>query len=657
VTLSLRKILTLSLLPVLLLVAFFNLHCGEQSSQNQSPYLNHHDSVKYVGMDQCRACHNQIYETFIQTGMGQSFDHATRKKSAAIFGKHQVVYDKYADFYYHPYWQNDTMYIMEFRLQGKDTIHKRIERVDYIIGSGQHTNSHLTNINGFIYQLPLTWYAQKQKWDLPPGFEDGKNVRFSRAIGIECMSCHNAIPKFEAGSMNKFISIPNGIDCERCHGPGELHVKEKLAGNSVDTANQIDYTIVNPRKLPWDLQIDLCQRCHLQGNAVLKPGKQFTDFRPGRKLSDFVDIYMPKYKGKDDEFIMASHAQRLQMSKCFVEAAKQQSQQNNQDASWKTANALTCISCHNPHVSVKVTGTQIFNKSCNNCHSVQAKNYCTEKADVITANQSNCVKCHMPKSGTIDIPHVTVTDHWIRVPAPKKVRDELKEFVGIYCINNTNSNAETRGRAYLGYVEKFSGERNGLDSAMQYFNGLSGNNITEALVHLWYLKSDYNNIVQTAASLTPPSVQQAWFCYRIGRSYYMTGDGNNALKWYERAVELAPENLDFINAMGSTLVEMEQLTQAEKWLQTSIQKNPKQPEPLTNYGFLLAKKQQFNQAMEYYNKALSLDPDFDQALLNKAAVLNLMGKKQDAIRLLQQIIKRNPQNTMVKQLLQQLQAI
>ncbi|HET8962747.1 MAG TPA: hypothetical protein VFM99_02535, partial [Chitinophagales bacterium] len=85
--------------------------------------------------------------------MGQSFSAATQKKSAATFNLHAVIYDKYQDFYYHPFWKNDSMYIMEFRLKGKDTIFKRIEKVDFIIGSGQHTNSHMHSSNGYLYQM------------------------------------------------------------------------------------------------------------------------------------------------------------------------------------------------------------------------------------------------------------------------------------------------------------------------------------------------------------------------------------------------------------------------------------------------------------------------------------------------------------------------
>ncbi|MBK7311606.1 MAG: hypothetical protein IPI93_12675 [Sphingobacteriaceae bacterium] len=59
---------------------------------------------------------------------------------------------------------------------------------------------------------------------------------------------------------NKYNFVPNGIDCERCHGPGSIHVNQKQRGIKIDTSKQIDYSIVNPSKLPIDLQFDICQR-------------------------------------------------------------------------------------------------------------------------------------------------------------------------------------------------------------------------------------------------------------------------------------------------------------------------------------------------------------------------------------------------------------
>lgn len=36
-------------------------------------YLNHADTARYVGINTCRLCHQNIYNTFIETGMGKSF--------------------------------------------------------------------------------------------------------------------------------------------------------------------------------------------------------------------------------------------------------------------------------------------------------------------------------------------------------------------------------------------------------------------------------------------------------------------------------------------------------------------------------------------------------------------------------------------------------
>jgi hypothetical protein len=398
--------------------------CGEKKETAIPLYASLNDTVKYVGMQMCRQCHADKFETFMHTGMGMSFDKASFKKSSARFGDREIVYDSYKDFYYHPYFSHDSLFVREYRLKGKDTIHSRTEQINYIVGSGQHTNSHIMNVNGYLHQAPVTFYTQRGKWDLPPGFENGSNSRFGRKIELECISCHNGYPEMVDGSENKYTAVPNGIDCERCHGPGEQHVKEKMAGKTMDVTKEIDYTIVNPAKLPVDLQMDVCQRCHIQGNAVLRPGKSFFDFRPGMKLSSVMNVFMPKYAGANEKHIMASHAERLKMSPCFlVTNGKQQEEAAGKLFSSKAT--FTCITCHNPHISVKVTDKNIFNDKCKSCHGDAistthvtdlAMTSCTEKPDIRAKVENNCYGCHMPKNKTTDIPHVITTDHFIRKP-------------------------------------------------------------------------------------------------------------------------------------------------------------------------------------------------------------------------------------------------
>ena len=427
------------LFTLIVLASVFNWYCSTNSSSNQDnpldrrTYANLADTVKYVGMETCKGCHSGIHSTFIHTGMGLSFDTASLKKSSADFSNHPVVHDSFKNLSYTPYWDNNKLFFKEFRLENGDTVFQRSEQIKYIVGSGQHTNSHIWESNGYLYQAPMTFYTQKRKWDLPPGFENGNNTRFNRIIGLECMSCHNGYPSFVQESENKYEFVKNGIDCERCHGPGSVHVREKSSGIFIDTSKAIDYSIVNPSKLPIDLQFDVCQRCHVQGNAVLNEGKSFFDFKPGMKLSDVLNVYMPVYTGNTSAHIMASHAERLKQSKCFIETMKkvQSNSSSNNLALKPYKNALTCITCHNPHVSVKQTNKQVFNTTCQSCHSEQKKENCT--LSIVERNKKNndCVSCHMPFNGATDIPHVSVHDHRISIPKNNVDVEGIRKFVGV----------------------------------------------------------------------------------------------------------------------------------------------------------------------------------------------------------------------------------
>lgn len=658
------------LIAMMILFLFTQCHSRREKNTIDLPekilYLNHNDTVKYVGINTCKQCHQEIYNTYIQTGMGQSFNKATKEKSSSKCDKHSVVYDKFSDFYYHPYWDQDSLKILEFRLRGKDTIYKRTEKVDYIVGSGQHTNSHLININDYIYQMPLTYYTQQGKWDLPPGFEKGFNARFSRKIGLECMSCHNAFPSFVKGSENKFNSVGNGIDCERCHGPGEIHVKEKMMGKLVDTSRSIDYSIVNPGKLPIDLQFDVCQRCHLQGNTVLQEHKSFYDFRPGMKLSDYMTVFLPKYKGAEKDFIMASHADRLKMSACFMKSFKPKI---NDKSLRPYKESLTCVTCHNPHVSVRATGQEVFNSACRNCHNSKKGVTCSEKEIVRIEKNDNCVSCHMPKSSAIDIPHVSITDHFIRKPISKIEVQQLKEFMGLYAVNEKRSAAKIMAKAYINQFEKFDSNPALLDSAKKYLPDADINSIKEnfeSLIHLCFLKKDFGRILNYCGKFEQKELlnskaikkswsnDEAWTMYRIGEAYNSYGRMNDAYLFYKKTVELAPYNLDFENKYGGILVSLNKINEGKSVFEFIMKQDPSYAPAISNLGYIYLSQGQELKAEAFYNKALKLDPDYEPLLMNRAGLYIYRKQYKQAKEVLMDLLKKNPSNTKAKQVLEQL---
>jgi predicted Zn-dependent protease len=603
-------------------------------------FLNLSDTVNYVGMNECRACHEDHYNSFLRTGMGQSFGAATKERSKARFNT-KPVYDPKTNMYYFVWWQGETMKITEFRLQGKDTVHHRTETISHIIGSGHHTNSHFWMDNGHVFQAPLTFYTQTSKWDLPPGYEV-TNTRFSRKIDMECMSCHNAMPEVEQGSLNRFTKIPVGIDCERCHGPGELHVKEKQRGILVDTKKQADRSIVNPSRLPWKLQVDVCQRCHLQGNNVLKPGKEFTDFRPGMKLSDVFDVFMPGNNG--DAFFMAGHAERLQLSACFKGSNKNNVEQFDPKLNF------TCVTCHDPHVSVKETNTDKFNTSCKNCHSAAGNSTlkkCSEDPKRIAAKNNNCVSCHMPPNKTGDIPHVTVHDHFIRKNYGKITGTKNPNKL-LYAVNEKKVAKQTEIRAYITWFEKFEPDQLYLKKAEELLK--ENESDPEIRIHFLYANSSWNAITRETKQMAQPNAD-AWTNYRIGKAFDKSNQLESALTWYKAASDAMSANADFAVEYANALLRSKRFKEAEVLLQKVLVRQPKHELALTNAGAACFANNKTAEAAKYLRSAITLSPDNETAHLYLAELYQQTGNAADARKHLQEALRINPNNTDAKNLL------
>ena len=566
-----------------IIIGLFVVSCQRGKVNEYEAYLNHHDTVKYVGKETCKQCHYDIYTSFMHTGMGKSVSFPVREESA-LPDSPPIIFDEDKNLYYQPFWKKDSLWIHEFRLNKKDTIHSFKQKVNYIIGSGHHTNSHLFEINGYVHQLPYTYYTQKEVADLPPGFEDGNNTRFSRRIDMECMSCHNGYADYVSGSINQFNSIPTGIDCERCHGPGEAHVNEKKKGILVDTSKHIDYSIVNPSNLSLDLQFDICQRCHLQGTAVLSPDKDWDDFKPGEHLSDVMDIYLPKYTN-DESFIMASHADRLKQSSCFKNAD------------------ISCISCHNPHQSVQELPRAYFDNKCMDCH-----NTCEEED-----NRSDCISCHMPKSSSIDIPHVTITDHKIGIHDSKDYNKG--DFLGLFCINNETPSDLSKAKAYLKQYESFAENPIYLDSAKLYLSKVKDNEESfDAFIEYYYLKKEFNSLINYAVQFNVQDIsiseESPLSFARIGESFSILDLPSESIKYYRLARKHASSNLEYRLKLGVLYMKLNKVDSAQIIFNKIILDYPYYKEALVNLAYIDILEKKYIDAEIKLNRAIKLDPDY-----------------------------------------------
>jgi tetratricopeptide (TPR) repeat protein len=444
------------------------------------------------------------------------------------------------------------------------------------------------------------------------------------------MSCHNATPDLVLGSENKYHSVPQGIDCERCHGPGELHVQRMMNGEIVDTSKNIDYSIVNPKKLSLEAQFQICMRCHLQGNTVLEEGKSFLDFKPGMELSEVMTVFVPRYED-DNTFIMASHVDRFKQSACF------------------TNSEMNCITCHNPHHSVKKESPNFFNNKCLSCHD-DCKDEFREG--------NNCVECHMPSSSTIDIPHVSIHDHKIGIHNNIDSIQTKGQFIGLEAINNANPSKLIRAKAYLYQYEKFDAQNYLLDSAITLLNAIPLEESYQERIHLYYLKKDDISIINVANSVDDLSLDKmtyynadAWTAYRIAQAYQNQGLNKQSLQFYKISVGLSPYILDFRLKLADMYSLLQLYPEAEIEYRALLAEFSKHENAWCNLGYVLLQQGQDVAALDCYDRALKLNPQHIQSLLNKASLMILKGEINKGKLYLNRILDIDPENAKVKYLL------
>jgi Flp pilus assembly protein TadD len=604
----------------------------EKSAEAGTAYLNHKPDVHYTGIKSCVGCHQDIYKTFLETGKGRSF-HLPSPDNIIENFKATPVYDKYSDLNYQAFWRGPEMYMAEFRLQGQDTVHYRAEKVEYVIGSGNQTRSYLYETNGYFYEMPLTWYVGKKIWDLSPGYEKGANSGFNRTIGQNCMECHNSDVHFVPNSVNKFTSVGMGMSCEKCHGPGEAHVKLMTAGSKESIHKGIDLSIVNPAKLPVQLQFDVCRQCHLEGLTVPKAGKDVLNFRPGMALAGFADVFVPVSNLQSPEFGFASHAERLQQSACFI----------------KSGEKLTCNTCHNPHKTLKGNPVSFYNEKCLSCH--QQKNL-PEDHRTLKVDETNCVKCHMPKSGTTDIPHVSSTDHFIRKrPETQPItvsKNKLVSFKSFTTKGDLTASDRSQVLANMIYFEQYEQKPEYLQRITSFQKSL---NLNEQ-IKLAYLeksgpKLDWN-------SLKPAEITDPFSAFYLSQLY--RNETQKAIAFAEKSTQLAPANLDFRFQLAELYDAFGQKQQAEENYKKVLELQPLYKKALLNLGFLYAENGDRQNAMLLTEKAILADPNYTRAYENRINLYLQAGQYDKGLKELNLLIKKFPQNGSYKELKSRVEA-
>jgi hypothetical protein len=363
-------------------------------------YRNTAPGVVYVGSRACAVCHKDVYDRYLKTDMGRSMAVPGDPSQLKNPETPVTIFSEKLNRHFRVFREGKDLYQSEYELDsnGKD-VFRNTQKIEYVIGAGANGFSYVVRRGDYLFQAPLSFYSRPQKWDLSPGYEFN-DYGFSRPILAGCIVCHSGQPQPVPQRHGLYRNPPFrelSIGCENCHGPGDLHVRERGAGVAV--SGTLDRTIVNPARLPGWLADNLCMNCHQAGDArVLQPGKDYFDFRPGTPLDETITIFkLPIRREAAPDSDLLEHYSSMTLSACYRQSAGK----------------LRCSSCHDPHEQPDPQhAAAYFRKRCLTCHTEKSCSVPLEKRRA-EKPPDDCARCHLPKRDIVRISHSALTNHRI----------------------------------------------------------------------------------------------------------------------------------------------------------------------------------------------------------------------------------------------------
>jgi len=555
-------------------------------------------AVEYVDPAECASCHAEVSESFHKTGMGRSFSRAIPQNIKGDFKNRNTFHHAASDRYYTMI-EQDGRYFERRHQLGPDGQPTNIvqKEIHYVLGSGNHASTFLhRNEQGKLVELPVAWYSEKGGyWAMNPGYDRRDHQDFRRVVTLECMFCHDAYPDVKgnsdrSGGEPSFTGgIPEGIDCQRCHGPGAAHARAPQKEN-----------IVNPARLSADRKLEVCMQCHLESTSTRLPysvrrfDRGVFSFRPGQALADYaIHFDHVANTGHDDKFEIVNQAYRLLRSACFQ----------------KSSGALTCTTCHDPHdVPRGEDANAHYVGVCQKCHTQFDRSHTTSK---------DCLSCHMPKRRTDDVVHVVMTDHYIQRRKPS--RDLLAPLA--------EKDDEYKGEVALLYPTTLSSR--------------ADSELYTAVAQVKQNANLQNGIARLEAAIEQHKPAQPEFYFELGEAYWESAKPEQAIPAYRQALARAPEFWPALHKLGLALSRTGPAESAIAALERASSLSS-DATVLNDLALVYRQAKRMNEAVASLEKAIILNPDLSQANNNLGGLLRERGDTAGAERAFQKAIEAQP---------------
>jgi hypothetical protein len=322
----------------------------------------------YAGDAACRDCHQSQFESYLT-----SAHHAASRlpSQGSIDGKFtpgsNILRTSNPSLFFVMSATQEGYFQTAFaKLLPAETITHQ-ERFDLVIGSGRKGQTYLYWKGEELFELPVSYWTETDRWINSPGYPDGL-PNFDKPIIPRCLECHSTYFESLSPPSNRFnkTNMVLGITCERCHGPGSAHVARNRSKIPLQPGQAED--IVNPKSLSRARQMDLCALCHAGPGTPKAPSFSFA---AGDALAEYLSIAADAPDTPTD--VHGHQVQQLSASRCF------------------RSTTMTCSTCHDVHKPQRDAAA--FSERCLTCHRVEN---CGKFSTLGTQILHRCASCHMP---------------------------------------------------------------------------------------------------------------------------------------------------------------------------------------------------------------------------------------------------------------------
>lgn len=586
----------------------------------------------YVGAQACAPCHAKRVGDFLHTRHAVAVTPPRPEAMPARFTDGRGTHRSHVPGVRFEMTRSGTDYLHTTVRPGPQGEQRFASKIDLVYGGGGVLDEvYFTWRGDRLYELPVTYLHPQDSW-ANVTFPRHGGSDLSREVTVRCVECHATWFEHVPGTANRYRpeSFIHGVGCERCHGPGREHAAHHQAHPGAAAA-----AITHPGHLSRDRLIDVCAQCHSNAN---KPRGPALAYRPGEPLEKYYLTAVSRHREEDH---VANQTKYMRESKCF-----------------QKSDALTCVTCHDPH---KPTDPAATRRSCLQCHQ---PGHCREQPKLPAGVRDDCVGCHMPPrvwmnvnfhtADDLFLPPIRRFEHRVGVypeatqsvllewhrgrpdPASKAEAGRLAKGLTDHWLAEADRRAgDHRYLAAIGAAREAlrAGDTPAARDKLKEFQAAQAGVNDDVAEGMWLTeRGQFPGAIRAFERALARQPDHAVAHGRLGTLFAATGDNTRAAEELRAVARCDPNDAYGENMLGWLAFQGGRYEEAVEAFRRTEQMEPFSAELRYRWGLSLIQLGRWREAEERFRAALAVDPDHPGAHQGLSHVLRQQGGVAEAVR-------------------------